>query len=391
MTIYKYDALVYKQRLTANQFYCVFTAKVGEVNLWARVDRLSPDNKTGVQRQKKDSRVEAVARFLKADDRNTIPTSIVVALPLDAISVSGSPPADVGIISSVKKVEIKVDEILGRPGLIIDGQHRTLGMSQFDPGMPVNIVAIIGAPDEEIAFQFLVINNKVSKVSPDHIKALKLVYMDSQLGARLTKSARIKTTGTPAHLDIIDSDEFSPFIGMVRWPRNEVDPKKNRTIPSNAFEASLLYIAGKRIDSGQSEELTNPDFVVDFFLAIWRVVKEKWPDLWSDSSSKLLSKVGIIALTRYIVNTVVIWADGPGGGNDLSDLDSIEPMVTFILERQEAAFWTTEWDASGLDTRAGWDLVIQSLERISTNKKHNLPWNDGLTLAKSAGLSGTDN
>jgi len=386
MATYTYDTLAYRQRISANQFFCVFTAKVGEVQLWARVDRLTPDNKAGVQRAKKDSRVDAVARFLKADDRNTIPTSIVIALPLDATNFTSVDAGIVGVVSSMKKLVIDVEDGAERPGLIIDGQHRIFGMAQYDPEMPVNIVAIMGAQDEEIAFQFLVINNKVSKVSPDHIKALKLEYEDSQLGARLTKSARIKTTGTPAHLDIIDTDESSPFVGMIRWPRNEIDPKINKSIPSNAFEISLLHIAGKRIDSTQAEDSPNPDFVVDFFLVVWAMVKEKWPQLWKDPSSKLLTKVGIITLTRYIVNTIVIWADAPGMDRDLSDLNNIGPLVTVILERQEPAFWTTEWDAASLDTKSGWDLVIQSLDRISTNKRHNIAWSEGLTLAKSAAI-----
>ena len=327
-----------------------------------------------------------MARFLKADDRNTIPTSIIIALPLGSTNFTDAEATGVGVVSVVRKLEITVGDGENGPGLIIDGQHRIFGMAQYDAEMPVNIVAIMGPVDEEIAFQFLVINNKVSKVSPDHIKALKLEYEDSQLGARLTKSARIKTTGTPAHLDIIDTDETSPFVGMIRWPRNEIDSKNHKTIASNAFEVSLLHIAGKRIDSTQGEDVPNPDFVVDFFLVVWAMVKEKWPQLWLDPSSKLLTKVGVVTLSRYIVNTIVVWADAPGVELDLSDLENIGPLVEAILARQEPAFWTTEWDAASLDTKSGWELVIQSLDRISMNKRHNIAWSEGLTLAKSAAI-----
>src|SRR5579871_1576861 len=86
MLSYNYPAIVYKQRGTAEALFCVCTVRVGELRLWARVDRLTPGNQQGVQRARKDARVDAIEDFLKVDERNTIPTSIIVAVPSASVS-----------------------------------------------------------------------------------------------------------------------------------------------------------------------------------------------------------------------------------------------------------------------------------------------------------------
>lgn len=378
MALFNYPAIVYRQRETAPQIFCVFPAKVGDIQLWATVDRLTPDNKAGVQRARKDARVDAIQDFFLSDDRNTIPTSIIVAIPAKNISFD---PLQEGTITTVPKLlEVKIDVPDGQsvPGLIIDGQHRTFGIAKYDPTTPVNVVAIVGAGDDEIAFQFIVINNKVSKVSPDHIKALKLEYSDASLDSRLTKSARMRSSGAPAYLEQIDTQPDSPFKGMLKWPRNEVDPL--RAIPLNAFEMSLLHIASKRIDQSGGEDSVSPDFVARFFIEMWKHVKVSWPELWEDPTSRLLKKVGVVCMSHFLVNTLVTWSLNPMFKIDLTDLNQAGEAVDAILKQQEEAFWTSEWDAASLDTKSGRDWVVDSLARIQFNKANGLPWNKNVSL-----------
>lgn len=197
MPQYNYPAIIYKQRATAEALFCICTVLVGELRLWARVDRLTPENQQGVQRARKDARVDAIEDFLKVDERNTIPTSIIVALPVAAATFGALDLQTVGTAPQAVTLTITTNEAQPQPGLIIDGQHRTDGIAQFDANMPVNLVTIIGPSDDEIAFQFVVINNKVSKVAAEHIKALKIGYSSANLDARLRKSARMKSSGEP--------------------------------------------------------------------------------------------------------------------------------------------------------------------------------------------------
>ena len=136
-------------------------------------------------------------------------------------------------------------------GLVIDGQHRLFGMSAFDPSLRVNVVALINPSDEEIAFQFLVINNKASKVATDHLKLLALQYTDVALGERL-KTARM-TLGRHASLvGVVDNADDSPFYRAVEWPAEEIpgEQRANLVLPA-AIEQSLGTIAQKNLPSSR--------------------------------------------------------------------------------------------------------------------------------------------
>jgi DGQHR domain-containing protein len=380
MPQYHYPAIIYKQRGTAEALFCLCTVLVGELRLWARVDRLTPENRQGVQRARKDARVDAIEDFLKVDERNTIPTSIVVALPVTAATFGAVDVQAVGTTPQAVTLTITTQDALPPPGLIIDGQHRMDGMAQFDANMPVNLVAIVGPSDDEVAFQFVVINNKVSKVAPEHIKALKIGYSAANLDARLRKSARMKSSGEPAYLDQIDTQDDSPFKGRLKWPRNDDDPK--RAIPTNAFEMAMHYISRQRIDQTASSD-PNPDFVVRFFIEVWKVVAEKWAESWADPVGKLTTKVGIICMTEFLVDAMVSWSTTPGQQIDLTDLNQVRELTAAALDQLEPALWTSEWNAASLDTSSGRAKVIETLKTIQRNKRKGLPWDSKVPLVDS--------
>jgi DGQHR domain-containing protein len=380
MAAFPYPALAFSQRSSAPTAFCLISAPVGEVLQWARVDRLEPDNLTGVQRRKNDSKTRSIKQFLTADHANTIPTALTVAIPFAA--VNGVDTSLLGQTTvSARDVTINTQPGADLPGLIIDGQHRIFGMNEYDPNMLVSVVLVIGATDPEIAFQFLVINNKVSKVSPDHMKALRLAYQAEDLDARLTKSARMKSTGAPTYLETIDTEADSPFKGRLKWPRNP-DSDTFRAIPPNAFEAALLYIQNQQITfSGEGDSKSN-DFIVDFFLEIWRRIQKEWPQAWDEKNSRLLSKLGIVCFTQYIVDGVIARVEALEEVGSLENLDQLSGHVAKALERQEFEFWQWPWVASSLDTDAGRQLVLKDLKKIAANKRSNRPWHEGLGLVE---------
>ena len=381
MPIFIYSSVCFRQRTTAKIYFCLLSAPVGQVLQWARVDRLEPDNKRGVQRKKNESRERQIKSFFQADDANTIPTAITVSLPFEATNFDA---AQLGADNSgavTFSLEVRAPEGEALPGLIIDGQHRTFGINAFDPATRVSVVIVLGADDAETAFQFLVINNKVSKVSPDHIKALRLAYAEDQLDARLTKSARMRSTGAPTYLETIDSEDGSPFKGRLRWPRNpEQDGVK--LIPPNAFEAALLHVSNQDLVGGDREN-RNYDAVVDIFLEVWKGVQEEWGEAWSDPDSRLLSKLGIVCMSQYLVDGLVARVEASEDITSIRNLDYVRSTIKSMLQRQEYKFWTAPWNASSLDTSAGREIIVKDLRRIAINKRSGKSWNHDLALAES--------
>jgi DGQHR domain-containing protein len=375
---FEYPAICFQQRPTANIWFCLISVPVGQLLQWARVDRLEPDNIKGVQRKKNDFRTRRIANFLQVDEVNTIPTTLTIALPLENTNLTRENLTQLPVAPQSMTLTVSVDAG-DLPGLIIDGQHRVFGINEFDPATLVSVVVVLGADDAEIAFQFLVINNKVSKVSPDHIRALRLAYREDQLDARLTKSARMRSTGAPTYLETIDIEPESPFKGRLKWPRNPDNGPFN-LIPPNAFETALLYISNQQLSSGADSEVKSHDYVVELFLEIWKKVKETWSSAWSEPSSRLLSKLGVVCMSQYLVDTLIARAEASDDIEVTKDLGQVRDIIGHILQRQSYDFWMAPWNAASLDTSAGRDIVVKDLRKIAVNKRAGSAWDSGLRL-----------
>ncbi len=178
--------------------FFVFVANAKDVNDWSAIDRLE-EREGGIQRRLSQARLRAIHRFFDQDDRNLIPTSVVVAFkpgitnfseikypdqinyPYDRKSV------DLGKLSFDFDPQVQISE---RPALIVDGQHRLLGMAGVDEDLPIIISALLDAESNEQAFQFIVINNKVTRVPSDLVRSLIVDFNENDLQKRL-ETARV--------------------------------------------------------------------------------------------------------------------------------------------------------------------------------------------------------
>lgn len=345
-----------RQGVDTSPLMACFAAPVGEVLKWTTVDRLTIDG-SGHQRIKNEAKVQAIRRFLEKDDRNSIPTALTVALRLEDFV-----PGELGTCSS-----IEIPDTDPPPGIVIDGQHRVFGIASFDPNVLVNVVALINPEDEEIAFQFLVINNKVTKVPTDHLKLLSLQYSAGALEERL-KSARMVFGQHLSLVGIVDSAPESPFYRSVEWPTDPSDADEGRMslVRPAAIEQAIGAIAQKNLP-----DLADDDSLLEFFFTMWTAVKEAWPELWREDS-KLVGKVGIVTLTAFVIDDLVPLVDRDIV--DLSDPSSIKEEVSKILTNLAPEFWATEWLAKSLDTSAGRQLVIDSLTQIRRNVRRSVSW-----------------
>jgi len=366
---YTYDAFVFQQRADHNgPTLALFHAPAGDVAAWADVDRLAHDNRLGPQREPKKSRINSIRRFFADDPQNTIPTAIVVGLR--GVQITGDGP--------VRKLRFETVEGQPHPGLIIDGQHRMRGLEAADPYTIVPIVGIIEATDLEMAFQFLVINNKSAKVPPDHLRALALNYSADQLETRL-KTARLALNSNLGSVGVLDEDPDSPFRGMVAWPNN---PPEQRVIVPSAIEA--MASEAKSLGFGELEDL---DSLNAFLIAMWTVIKEEWAHLFV-ADSKLLSKVGLTCMTQFVCSTIKTWARNPRLRDqvDPGDPDKVRAVTKDVLATLDPQFFEADWTSTSYDTRAGRDLVMTDLETLSFNIANGEPWYEGLKVVSRGWL-----
>lgn len=359
----EYDCIVFNQR--SNQeapTFCIFQAPVGEVINWSTIPHLSPENQDGIQRARNDTKVRAIKKFFLGDNKNTIPTAIVITLPEDAFSLNGNEIR----INAEKKGEI----------FVVDGQHRLYGLNEFDPLGRVPLVAILNASNEERAFQFVVINNKVSKVAADHIRALTLKFTKNEdtpgLDTRL-KCARLSMSQNLSYVGLANDSDDSPFYGIVSMPHIAED---NKIVAPAAIEASIAYIQSKNI-----RELSSDESAYDFFICIWNEIKKSWPHAFP-SSKNLVSKVGIMSLTRFIVDAINVISGYPGSQIDLTNSESISNAVSNVLVTQSEEFWLREWTLSVSDSKGVRDQIQDALLTIHQNLRGGLAWHTDINFIK---------
>ena len=337
--------------------FCIFAASAGEVLEWADIERLGP-GVAGVQRRENVAKRKQITKFFD-NAANTIPTAVIIALDQSQVSANED------------QVTIPIGHGPKKPGLVIDGQHRLLGIADFDSTIKVPVVAIMNASDTEKAFQFLVINNKGSKVSQNHIKALSLAYKPKDLSERL-KTAKIALDSERlGHVEIING-KGSPFSNRVDFPTTKGTLKK---IVPEAFERSLQYI-----ESLNLPKLDDLDIQRDFFLTIWAAIVANWGNAVFGDNCKLTEKVGVICMSRYLVDRLASMSDLDEMDLDLSDFVAITDQVKKLLNRQTIELWNAKWKGSGYDTSLGHTKIIEALVRISRNIKDGREWESDVDI-----------
>jgi len=368
---FTYGCLMTKQQAVADApTFCLFHAPVGEILKWADIKRLE-EEAGAPQRRTSLAKVKAIKRFLDTDHRNTIPTSVIVTIdgPPDRVR-----PVQGNGEHSFAFLDIEVLPDAPKPGLVIDGQHRLLGMNEYDPALQVNVVAILGANDMEKAFQFLVINNKATKVSMDHIRALALQYEEAALKTRL-ETARLTLDPNVGYVGLVNNEEDSPFRGIVNWP---LTPEADRIVVPASIEASIGLIQQQKV-----REFVSEDVLLEFFYTIWRTIKARWPDLWGHDS-RLLGKVGVICMTQYMTDALIASYDL--GRLNVSDPGEVAKLVEELLAHQERTFWKVPWTSTSYDTKVGRSLIVASLVQIARNVRAGVSWYEDIELVDSGNL-----
>ena len=382
---YEYLVFHYSQRQDNRApTFCVFHAPAHEVLEWSAINRLDRKDPNAIQRDPKKSRITGIRRFLSLDERNTIPTAVVLTLDkhkLEPIKLGsqgnkgtlGKDLYRLSIVTPINAPEAK------KPGLVIDGQHRLKGVDVYSKDTHVNVVVLLNTDDDEKAFQFLVINNKASKVSPDHIRALN-VNWSSTLPDRLL-TARLAVNENVSSVQVADTEDNSPFRGLIQWPNNWSYgggslSKEGFVVPA-AIEGAISHIKSKRV-----ADLDDDETVDDFFLTIWSEIKQAWHAQFRKNSekhpTKLLEKVSIITLTEFIVGELTSLSRAKQSRFSLADMDSVATHARDLLDFLSPEFWVVDWKSTSYDTRAGRDLVVDAIELMHGNISEGREWHEGL-------------
>jgi len=382
----RYFGCLVQQRVDNNTtHFFVFHARVKDVKEWAGIRRIQEFNE-GTQRVLRKTRVRHITRFLKSDSINTIPNNLLLAFSpnstrftsllaeLDCLqtNVDFSNQCD-GLINW-GILEFSFDPSLPehlRPALIVDGQHRLYGMSEFEQeNLPVLVVSLVDASLQEQAFQFIVVNSKAVRVATTSAKSIIADIEEQTLEERLL-NAGIQYGEMPPTLRDINDLPSSPFYMLLDWERNR---NGSKIVPLTAIEQSLRFLRSVFTNFLQDDE----DSLVEIFMAIWRAVKKRYPEIWGNEKNKLMTKVSISALNEFI--SLRLKAASDFGLVEIFDTGSVESRVLSILDPVVPAFWEHEWSIKIQDNANVRQQIKDDLETISDNYKLRKHWSENLQL-----------
>lgn len=360
---------------TKNLRFFLFHASASEIFQWSLIDRTSPEKPKAIQRRLNKTKVLRIKEFLEQQG-NTIATSVVIVFNDSQVSFveqkfPGSEDSRFGALS--------VSWDPNSPaGIIVDGQHRVIGANSFQhEDIHLNVVGILGADDDEGAFQFLVINNNSSKVNSNQVKALFTSYKEEDLVSRMLASGSTNIDSDKiTALRIFDESPDSPFNGQLKWQKNAVG-----FIAPNALEAGLSEVQNR------SALLAVIDYELDTFLGIWAVIHAHWTALWH-VETHLLEKACFQVVTAYICDSLEQFLTFSDDGVDYTDPEVLAKGVKRILKRIEPNFFEVQWARTGLDTRTGQELLMMDLKTMASNIKGGRPWHKGLETVNVGAVSG---
>lgn len=369
-----YNAFYFRQRGDSSPALVMFSAPVGELLGIAEVDQLGPRS-LGPQREQKEARVQAIKKFLSSDEQNTIPSAVILAFKQGKAKFKPVTSSSVGIL------EI---ERTGMVATIVDGQHRLYGLKLFNPETLVAVVGLLDADEVERAFQFLVINNKSSKVPATHTKALLAKMKSTELLKRL-RGAKIAFDAEGINdIDLVNSDRESPFYRSIDWTTT---PEADRMVQATAIELSLDYLGGIGLP-----ELEDRDVRRSVFLTIWKTIKDQWNNLWV-KDSHLISKVGIYCLTRSIIDRLASWADNDELDIDITDLEQVEEQTKKIIQYMDTRFWAASWAENakgGFDTNQGRERVMSAIRQLYRNGRRDIAWHTDIDIVEHSTVANED-
>jgi len=224
-----------------------------------------------------------------------------------------------------------------------------------------------------------VINNKVSKVTTDHIRALSINFTDQaenqDLEQRL-RTARLSLHRHVGYVGLADELQDSPFFGLVNLP-GKANSEQRIVVPA-AIEASIAFIQSKKF-----KQLSDDDSAYDFFIAIWSSIKSLWPAAFS-RESKLLNKVGLVTMTKYITEAIDSLATYSGQVVNFGNSEDVHAAIKKILSFQTMDFWLSEWTISVSDTKSVRDQVESALKSVQQNLRDKEPWHLDIPLIKTS-------
>lgn len=264
----------------------------------AEISRVQRDGEgvlQGFQRRGIKSHVQSIVEFLDAGPA-LFPNAVILAISPRArfTAARGEKPSGDLRASEAGTLRIPVPSDGSKAAWIVDGQQRSLALSQAKNGdLQVPVVAFV-SEDLAVHRQQFILVNKAKPLDPrliDELLPAVETLLPRDLSARKLPSELV---------NLLNSSPDSPFFGLIKRPSREpsegvvIDSalvKSIRSSISNPLGALAPYKAN-------GEQPAEAATMYRTLVSYWSAVKAVFPDAWGlePTESRLMHSAGIHAM-----------------------------------------------------------------------------------------------
>jgi len=272
----------------------------------ADIDRWTKHNKSGYQRQPKETRFGtgrgSIVRYL-LDEMGAFPTSVLV-------NVRGS----LKFQSKIKMNEVMDFGELTIPDeetlYIIDGQHRLEALKRAtstqpdleDYPLPVSILNLKDKFDEML--HFYIVNSRQKKIPTDLVfKQLQMMVDKAILGGKewlkevILGPREERAAMATVIVDYLDEEPLSPFHGQIQYTGEPKEP--HHLVKDYLLAFYLAQILKEKALSGMSHAKL-AQLLADY----WSAIKEIYPNCFARPDEYTLLKTTGVASYTYLFPTI---------------------------------------------------------------------------------------
>ena len=265
----------------------------------SRIERDENDNLKGFQRPEIRSHVKGIVDYLN-QGKILFPNAIILALSskVHFAASRGTRPTDDEGIAQSGTLTIPLFEEGKRVAWIVDGQQRSLALSQADNhDIAVPIVGFVSDRVDVQREQFILVN----KAKPLPGRLINELLPET-CGVLLPRELSVRKV--PAELcDLLNRDPNSPFFQLIKRPSDGSVTKAVITdspviiMIRSSINNPLGALASCRIASN-GRDTADLEKMYHLLINFWTAVKAVFPDAWARDprQSRLMHSVGIMAM-----------------------------------------------------------------------------------------------
>ena len=312
-----------------------------------RIERSDTESLKGFQRVEIKNHVKGIVDYLN-NGNVLFPNAIILAMSpdVDFKASRGTKPTGDESIAESGTLTIPIDQEGNRAAWIVDGQQRSLALSQVkNKNIPVPVIGFVSNSIDVQREQFILVN----KAKPLPVRLINELLPETN-GLILPKD--LSSRKAPSELcNLLNQEKTSPFYKIIR---RISDDKSNKTAVITDTAVITMIKSSLNNPLGALSQFRSPngkdgidiEGVYKVLCIYWTAVKDVFPEAWGKDprKSRLMHSTGILAMGVLMDR---IYAR-------LSGVEEDYKSIKRELERIEK---TCRW------TDGTWDLI-------------NTPWNE---------------